>query len=71
MKVIFMIDGINYLASTKKAANDFIDYWWKETITFQEPRPFKTKWKLEHIERAPSYGQFERVNFDNVEYGKT
>lgn len=68
MKCIFAIDGVNYLSPTKREAVDFINFWYQECITFDSPRPFKTAWKLHGVERAPSYGQFERVNFDQVEY---
>lgn len=66
MKVIFTLDGVNYLSQTKREAEAFIDYWWRETITYQPPRPFKTTWRFRHVERAPSYGQFERVNLDKI-----
>lgn len=70
MKCIFAVDGVQYLAQTKREARQFIDFWHKEAITFDYPRPFKTTWRFRHIERAPSYGQMCRVNFDKIEYGK-
>ena len=70
MKCIFAIDGINYLSQTKREARKFIDFYHANAITFQYPRPFKTTWRFETIERAPSYGQMERICFEKVDFGK-
>lgn len=70
MKCVFTINGVNYLSQTKKEAQAFIRYWNKESITFQYPIPFKTSWRFQHIERAPSYGQMQRLDLSKIEYGK-
>lgn len=70
MKCIFAIDGINYLSQTKREAMAFIKFWYNECLTLQYPRPFKTTWRFNHVERAPSYGQIARLDLSKVEYGK-
>jgi len=68
MKCIFCIDGVNYLAQTKREARAFINFYYSGALTVQYPRPFKTTWRFSTIERAPSYGQMERISFEKVDF---
>lgn len=68
MKCIFTIDGINYLSPNKREAYDFIRFWYKGSLTVQYPRRFDASWKLERIEKAPSYGQLQRIDLSKVEF---
>lgn len=67
MKCLFRLHGTSYLAPSKKEARKFLRMFGENDWPYR----FVTTWKIKHIERAPSYGQFIRImGEDKVEFNQ-
>jgi hypothetical protein len=64
MKCAFTFNGQHYLAPSKKEAKRFLKFFRHRG----RPMRIKTTWRLRHVERAPSFCQIIKLNYDKVEF---